>query len=323
MNKTNMRKAVRSVFKWILWMFLAQFVLINISGIIYGYKLTHFYEPLPGATDETPSRNIFVKTWRIFKGPTYRKITNEESPEFPYQTIQLLTKDGLSLEAWYIPVDSSKGTVILFHGLGGNKSNILKQAYEFRYLGFTVMLVDMRAHGRSNGNITTMGFCESEDVKLAYEYISKKGEKNIILYGFSLGSVVIAKAFYDYNIAPSRIILEIPFSNMRKLIGVRGKMIGFPEKPFGSFVTFWGSIEQGFNGFRQDTYKYVQKINCPVLIQCGETDIFASPAERDVIFKNIPVSEKKLVVYEHAVHQSLLGADPLKWRQEISEFISK
>ena len=317
-----MRKRLRSVFKWILWVFLAQFVLINISGIIYGYKLTHFYEPALEATDETPSRNVFIKTWRLFKGPVYRKITNEESPVFPYQTVHLFTKDSLALEAWYIPVDSSKGTVILFHGLGGNKSSVLKQAYEFRYLGFNVMLVDLRAHGRSNGNITTMGFSESEDVKLAYEYILKKGEKKIILYGISLGSVVIAKAFYDYNIAPSGIILEIPFSNMKKLIGVRGKMIGFPENPFGGFVTFWASLEQGFNGFKQDTYKYVQKINCPVLIQCGETDIFASPTERDVIFKNIP-AEKKLVIYEHAAHQPLLNADPLKWRQEVSEFVSK
>ena len=192
-----MRKRLRSVFKWILWVFLAQFVLINISGIIYGYKLTHFYEPVLETNDETPSRNVFVKTWRLFKGPVYRKITNEESPVFPYQTVHLLTKDSLALEAWYIPADSSKGTVILFHGLGGNKSSVLKQAYEFRHLGFTVMLVDLRAHGRSNGNITTMGFSESEDVKLAYEYILKKGEKKIILYGISLGSVVIAKAFFD------------------------------------------------------------------------------------------------------------------------------
>ena len=318
-----MRKGPRSVFKWILWAFLAQFVLISISGIIYGYKLTHFYEPTLGATDETPSRNVFVETWRLFKGPVYRKITNEESPEFPYQTVHLWTKDSLSLEAWLIPVDSSKGTVILFHGLGGNKSNVLKQAYEFRYLGFNVMLVDLRAHGKSNGTITTMGFRESEDVKLAYEYILKKGEKNIILYGFSLGSVVIAKAFYDYNIAPSRIILEIPFSNIKKLIGVRGRMIGFPEKPFGGFITFWASLEQGFNGFKQDTYTYAQKINCPVLMQCGASDIFASPAERDFIFQNIPSAEKKLVIYENAVHQPLLNADPLKWRQEVSEFVSK
>lgn len=100
-------------------------------------------------------------------------------------------------------------------------------------------------------------------------------------------------------------------------------MIGFPEKPFGSFMTFWASIEQGFNGFKQDTYKYVQKINCPVLMQCAATDMFASAGERDLIFENIPSPEKKLVIYDHAIHQPLLNADPLKWRQEVSEFVLK
>jgi pimeloyl-ACP methyl ester carboxylesterase len=166
------------------------------------------------------------------------------------------------------------------------------------------------------------GFPRVERCKLAYEYVLKRERKYHSLW-HSLGSVVIAKAFFDYNIAPSRIILEIPFSNMKKLIGVRGRMIGFPEKPFGGFVTFWASIERRFNGFKQDTYKYARKINCPVLMQCGATDIFASDKERDIIFKSIPTSEKKLVVYEHAVHQPLLDADPLKWRQEVSEFISK
>lgn len=322
MNEVNMGKKTKSVFRWILWVFLAQFVLMNLSGIIYAYKLTHFYEP-SAANPNEGQVNIFAKTWGLFKGPTYRKITSEQFPEYPYQTVRLFTKDSLSLEAWYIPVDSSRGTVILFHGLGGNKSNVLKQAYEFRHLGFNVMLVDLRAHGKSDGNTTTMGFRESEDVKLAYDYILKKGERNIILYGISLGAVVITKAFYDYDITPYRIILEIPFSNFKRLIGARGNMLGFPEKPFGSFITFWASVERGFNGFKQNTSKYVQKINCPVLMQCGATDFFAPAAERNVVFENIPSSEKKLVIYENAAHQPLLYVDPLRWRQEISDFVSK
>jgi uncharacterized protein len=95
------------------------------SGIIYGYKLTHFYPPTSNRIDEPPSRNIFAKTWRLFKGPEYRKLTIDETPDVPYQVVHLLTKDSLPLEAWYIPVDSSKGTVILFHGLAGNKSSVL------------------------------------------------------------------------------------------------------------------------------------------------------------------------------------------------------
>ena len=87
-----MRMGLRSVFKWILWALLAQFVLINISGFLYAYKLTHFYEPAANAGDEPRSKNIFVKTWRLFKGPIYRKIPIEELPGVPYQTVKLVTK---------------------------------------------------------------------------------------------------------------------------------------------------------------------------------------------------------------------------------------
>ena len=50
----------------------------------------------------------------------------------------------------------------------------------------------------------------NQKVKLAYDYVLRKGERNITLYGVSLGATVIAKAVYDYGLSPSRIIFEYP-----------------------------------------------------------------------------------------------------------------
>lgn len=322
MKFTSQRKKLRSVVKWILWVLLVQFLLINISAFFYGYKLTYFYQPHMEPRRAT-SNNIFFKTWRLFTGPRFQKSTIAEIPHFTYNTIHLRTKDNLSIECWYIPVDSAKGTVILIHGLGGNKSMLLKQAYEFMYFGFNVMLVDLRAHGNSDGNVTTLGFFESEDVKLAYDYISKKGEKNIILYGISLGATVIAKAIYDYDLSPSRIILEMPFETQEKLFAKRGKLLGFPEEPFGVLVTFWASIERGFNAFGQRTSEYAKKIKCPVLLQYGALDKIVSSEETNSIFLHISAGYKKIVKYENADHEFLLNKDPKKWRNEISEFLSR
>src|SRR5436189_1120762 len=217
MNQSNRGNKRASILKWVLWFLLVQFILINISGILYGYKLTHFYEP---ASKRAPSftKNIFTKTWKLFRGPKFQKTTISEVPHFPFETIHLKTKNDLTIEAWYIPIGSSRGTVILFHGLGGNKSFLLTQAYEFMYLGFNVMLMELRAHGNSGGNTTTLGVREGEEGKLAYDFIEKKGERNIILYGFSLGAVVISKGVYDYDISPSRIILDTPFGNLKNLL---------------------------------------------------------------------------------------------------------
>ena len=78
-------------------------------------------------------------------------------------------------------------------------------------LGYNTMLVDMRAHGNSEGIVNSIGYKESEEVKLAYDHISKKGEKNIVLWGMSLGAVIITKAIWQYDLKPQKIILEMPF----------------------------------------------------------------------------------------------------------------
>jgi alpha-beta hydrolase superfamily lysophospholipase len=322
MKPTNNRTKIRSVIKWILWVILIQFLLFNISGAFYGYKLTYFYEP-DSKAPTTPSKNIFLKTWKLFTGPRFQKTVIEEIPHFPYDTVHLVTKENLRIEGWYMPADSSRGTVILVHGLGQNKSLLLSQAYEFRYLGFNVMLIDLRAHGNSSGNVTTMGFRESEEIKLAYQYISEKGEKNIIFYGISMGARVIAKAIYDYELAPSRIIFEIPFDNVEKLVGKRVRMLGFPEEPFGTMITFWAGVERGFNGFLHSTSEYVQKIKCPVLVQYGALDQIVSERETNSIFDRIACNDKRLVKYPTANHELLLNKNPDKWRKEVNEFLVK
>lgn len=321
MNQSNKGNKKASILKWVLWFLLVQFILINISGILYGYKLTHFYEPV---TKPTPSsKNIFTKTWKLFRGPKFQKTTISEVPHFPFETVRLKTKNDLTIEAWYIPVDSARGTVILFHGLGGNKSFMLDQAYDFMYLGFNVMLMELRAHGNSDGNTTTFGVRESEEAKLAYDFIAKKGERNIIMYGFSLGAVVIAEAIYDYNITPSRIILDAPFGSLKSHLEGRARVLGFPEEPFGLLVTLWSGVERGFNGFRHNTCRYVKKVKCPVLLQYGALDKLVTEQETDCIYKNLSSPDKRLVVYKDLAHQPFLNKDPDKWRTEVRNFLSK
>ena len=94
MNKPK-KFSFRYILKWFLWIVIIQMVLINISAAIYAYKFTHFYKieerPL------TSSSNIFAKTWKLFTGPTFYKQPVTYAPDFPFQTIELKTKDGVAL----------------------------------------------------------------------------------------------------------------------------------------------------------------------------------------------------------------------------------
>lgn len=324
MAKGIFKFKILSYVRWIVWVLLVQFVLFNISAAMYAYKFTHVYDD-PSLRKARPSKNVFVKTWRLFSGPRQPRSVITEIPVFPYDTITLKTKSGILIDAWHSKPDSvSKGTVILFHGINANKGMWIAEAAEFRYQGYNVMLVDFRAHGNSGGHTTTIGVREAEEVKLAYDYVLQQGEKNIFLFGSSMGAVVVAKAIADYDLKPSGAILEMPFASLQSHLKARARVQGFqgfPEKPFAFLVALWMGIERGFNGFKHTTSSYVKKINCPVLMQWGALDNYVLKSETDQVYKAISSASKKLVVYDDAGHESFLQRNPVKWRIEIERFL--
>jgi alpha-beta hydrolase superfamily lysophospholipase len=323
MKKEMKKRGWRFVFRWICWVLFVQFLLINISAALYAYKFTRLYAPDTKASAQVPSKNIFVKTWRLFSGPRFYKLAETDQPVFPYNTLALKTKDNNRVEAWYGRADSaSRGTVILFHGLMVNKAVVLQQAYEFRYWGYNVMLVDARGHGNSDGNFTTIGFRESEDVTLAYNYVRGLGEKNIFLWGMSMGAVEIIKAVAEDKLEPAGIILEMPFISLQSHIKNRVSAIGFPKQPFGFIITAWIGIERGFNGLDFNMMRYTKQVKCPVLMQHGSRDQLAPLNEAKEIYNSLATANKKLVIYEGANHESFLQKNPTLWRQEVYAFLN-
>jgi len=206
--------------------------------------------------------------------------------------------------------------------LNSNKGNVLAEAFSFISFGYNTMLVDMRAHGNSEGMVNSLGYKESEEVKLAYEHILKKGEKNIVLWGMSLGAVIIAKAIWQYDIQPQKIILEMPFDRLQDHIRARARIGGLPGEPFGLLVTFWVGIEKGYWGYGHKTSRYVKKINCPVLLQWGNNDEYVLKKETETIFAAISSSKKKLEIYEGAGHGPLLAGNESKWEQTVNDFLN-
>jgi len=319
-KKTN-KRTVR-IFKWIGNVLLVQLILINISAAFHAYRFTHYYDDDKIRNQQSSEGKPFLRTWRMMTGKKLAKSLIQYNPVIPYDTVHLVTTSGEKLEAWYMKADSAKGTVILFHGLNSNKGNVLGEAFEFNSFGYNTMLVDMRAHGNSEGIVNTLGYEESEEVKLAFDHISKNGEKNIILWGMSLGAVIISKAIWQYDLKPQKIILEMPFDRLQDHIRARARISGFPGEPFGFFVTFWAGTEHGYWGYSHQTSRYVKKINCPVLLQWGNNDEYVLKKETEKIFAAINSSKKKLEIYQGAGHIPLLVADASKWDETVKDFLN-
>ena len=113
----------------------------------------------------------------------------------------------------------------------------------------------------------------------------------------------------------------MPFASLLQAVDSRVKIMGLPQEPISSLLTFWGGVEQGFWAFDHGPAVFVKKIHCPVLLQWGAHDGRVSKEEIDEIYNNIP-SEKKLVIYESAAHQSLYLKEPTKWETQVRGFLS-
>ncbi len=311
---------MRKLFKYLLRTVISLFVLLNIIVAFHAYKFTHFYEPGEVTVKPDSLKSGWEKTKQMLFGINAVKKKNDVITDTTYHVVNLTTKSGLKLEAWYIPTDSAKGTVALFHGHGGNKSGVQTEAAEFRKMGYNTLLLDFRAHGNSEGNTCTIGRDEAEDVKLAYEYLASKGEKNIILWGISLGAATITHAVDEYGLNPSKLILEMPFGSIYEAVKGRIRIMHLPVQPLATLLTFWGGTERGFWAFGFKPSEFAKSIKCPVLLQWGRNDPRVTRSEIDDMYGNISTS-KKLVIYESAGHESLCKKEHDKWVEEVGAFV--
>ncbi len=311
-----MKRFVKAILKTILVLF----ILLNIIVMFHAYKFTHFYNMGMGNLKKQEDKTTWDITKDILFGFNAEKQKNT-LPDTAFQKIVLTTKDSLHLEAWYTPVANARGTVCMFHGHGGKKSGTNFEAVCFRKMGYNTFQLDFRAHGNSEGNTCTIGFAEGEDVQLAYNFIKNKGEKNIVLWGISMGAATITKAMNDYNLQPQKIILEMPFGTLKSAVVGRVKMMGLPAQPISILLTFWGGIEHGFWAYNFNPEAYSKKITCPTLLQWGNIDPRVTKTEEEILFANIATTNKKFVVYDSCQHESLCTKENEKWMSEVGKFL--
>lgn len=294
------------------------FLIINIIVFFHAYKFTHFTENESVKTNSPEKLSSFEKIKTLLIGVNNPKPKNTKLPVQKYQTIKL--KSNKEIECWLIKTEKSKGTIIIFHGYGGEKSSMLDKSDEFIKLGFNTMLVDFMGSGNSQGNQTTIGYKEAEEVKTAYDYVSQTGEKNIYLFGTSMGAVAIMKSISDNKIEPKGIIIECPFGSMYKTVCARFKKMNAPTFPMAGILLFWGGIQNGFWGFSHNPTEYAKSITCPTLLLYGEKDKSVSRKEIDEIYTNLN-GPKNLKIYKETGHENYLIKNKIEWTKNVSDFL--
>lgn len=309
-----MRKKIRSR---LLWLALLLFLLMNIMAFSHAYRFTHFSASVKPRTDDT-GLSVTDRLRLLVTGVSNPKPALKARPTQAYEVVRLPGKE--SIECWRIRTDSSRGTVILFHGYTGEKSSLLDKAQIFLGQGLDVMLVDFTGSGGSEGMETTIGFYEAEQVKRCHDYLKAQGEKKIHLFGTSMGAAAVLKAFHDYSITPASVILECPFGSLYKTVCARFRMLGVPTLPMAPLLTFWGGAQHGFWAFGHNPTEYARSVRCPTLLMYGAKDPKVSMEETNAIFTNL-AGRKTLRVYPEAGHENFLIQYEKEWAADVQAFL--
>jgi len=305
-------------FKRIVWTLALIVVLMNAVAIFHAYKFTHFASQQTVKTKKPQTLSVAEKIQTLVFGVSNPRPVCHNKPATAFKTIRL--KSNKEIECWSIATANAKGTVILFHGYNGEKSSLLDKAEIFQKLGYNTFLVDFMGSGGSAGNQTTIGFKEAAEVKTCFDHLTAQGEKNIYLFGTSMGAVAIMKAISDYQLNAKGIIIECPFGSMYKTVCARFQTMKVPTFPMAGLLVFWGGIENGFWAFGHNPTAYAKKITCKALLLYGARDEKVSKQEIDGIFANL-AGEKQLRIYPDAGHENYLTKYKDEWTKDVGEML--
>ena len=174
---------------------------------------------------------------------------------FTYKEIFIETDKNIKLKSWFIEKNLKKfKTILFFHGNAGNLFNRVYKLNEFNKLDLNILIISWRGFSSNEGEPTEKNLYH--DAKEAVKWLNNQGvdNKNIILYGESLGTGV-ATELGKRNIFGG-VILESPFTSIAKVA-----KIYYPYLPINIILKD-----------RYDSIEKIQSINIPVLIMHGKKD---------------------------------------------------
>lgn len=266
------------------------------------------------------------------KWEEYRKIIaprKEWLMEQPIEEIDITARDGIKLHGYYLPADKPTDRMVI--GLHGYTSSGLGEfashACYYHRLGFDCLIVDHRAHGKSEGQYIGFGVLDRYDCLAWLNYVSDRfgKEKRILLHGTSMGATtaLMTLGFEGLTDSVKGVVSDCAFTSPYDVFAHILKrdyhMLPFPVMNINSVMC------QKKAGYKFDDYSTLTalaKTDRPVLFIHGGEDSFV-PVWMSRKNAETCVSPHELVIVPNAGHGASYYENSSLYENAVTGFIEK
>jgi hypothetical protein len=239
------------------------------------------------------------------------------------ESVALTSSDGIPLKAWWVPTDPAHGSVVVLDGMEGlDASCLLPHAKFLRDAGWSTLVLDIRAHGRSGGHRIGLSLEEPRDVSAALDWLDSQSSlkgKPLVLLGLSMGG---ATAIRTAAIRPDvdAVISVSSFASLEPMMG-RGLQLWLGRL---AILTLYGVWEPNAQPVRD-----ISRIRPrPALLIHGTADK-QTPVQDAYLLKQAGGPQVELWIVEGADHlvfmEEGIGKGPRDsaYREHILGFLSR
>lgn len=235
---------------------------------------------------------LFMASFRalIRWGLRAPRVIEKSSPEavgLKYSDAKILTANGKTLFAWFIPAlePGAAAALAVLHGWGSNAETMLPLAVPLHRAGYALLFFDARSHGRSDADSFSSlpRFAEDLDSVLSCLKLQPGVDpERVGVVGHSVGAaaaLLSASRRDDLAAVVSIAAFAHPETVMRRLLAARH----VPYVPFGWYVLRY--VEQVIGNDFDDIapLNTIGRIRCPVLLVHGSEDETVPVAEAQAL----------------------------------------
>ena len=234
-----------------------------------------------------------------------------------------ITNDGFRRCGEYFDFGFERAVIII----AGRMESCLYSYYfaePFRAAGYNILVIDNRAHGLSDGKISSLGYKEYRDI-LAWSRLlhDELGNRSVVLHGICIGgsTALFALTAPDCPDYIAGMCVEGMYKSFYESFRNHMVLDKHPVFPFALEVMLYIRLISGANAVTDGPYKRIGRLKKPILFLHSREDQFSSPALAQKLYDDCN-AEKRLVWFDHGGHSRIRINNREAYDRAILDFFS-